>query len=200
MPVVADLGSFRDPGGRIYLLEDCVYRTVTPAAVEDFEHVERSGLIEALVERGQVLPATKVDGAILGNKADGAHYVVQHPKLPFVSYPYEWPFAALKAAALLHLDIHLEALRRGVTLSDASAFNIQFIGARPVFIDRLSFVRYRPGEIWVGHRQFCEQFLNPLLLRALFGVSHNAWYRGAQEGIAADDLRRLLRWRHKLSW
>jgi len=104
-----------------------------------------------------------------------------------------------KAAALFHLDFHLEALEYGIALSDASAYNIQFIGARPIFIDTLSLRRYRPGELWAGHRQFCEQFLNPLLLRALVGVSHNAWYRGTQEGIPTSDLRRLLRSRHKLS-
>jgi ribosomal protein L11 methylase PrmA len=64
----------------------------------------------------------------------------------------------------------------------------------------LSFRRYRPGEIWAGHRQFCEQFLNPLLLRAFFGIPHNAWYRGTQEGIKAQELSRLLKWRHRLSW
>src|SRR3546814_5774217 len=76
----------------------------------------------------------------------------------------------LKVAALTHLKIHLRALDHGVTLSDASAYNIQFDGPRPVFIDVLSFRRYREGEFWTGHRQFCEQFLNPLLMRALCGI------------------------------
>jgi hypothetical protein len=105
------------------------------------------------------------------------------PMLPFVSFPYEWSFSALKAAALLHLKIQLVALDKGVTLSDASAYNVQFRGAQPVFIDHSSFRPYQNGEIWIGHRQFCEQFLNPLLLRALFGVSHNAWYRGTLRGF-----------------
>lgn len=106
----------------------------------------------------------------------------------------------MKAAALLQLDLHVAALEDGVTLSDASAYNVQFRGATPVFIDTLSFRRYRDGEFWLGHRQFCEQFLNPLLLRAKLGVPHNAWYRGALEGIAAHELAALLKARHKLSW
>ena len=76
------------------------------------------------------------------------------------------------------------------------AYNIQFQGGQPVFIDHLSFKPYPTGEIWIGHRQFCEQFLNPLLLRALFGISHNAWYRGTQEGITGAEIRSLLKWRH----
>jgi len=137
---------------------------------------------------------------VLGVDGEGARYVLEHPMLPFISYPYEWSFPALKAAALLQLDVHLEALDHGVTLSDASAYNIQFRGPRPVFIDSLSFRRYREGEFWMGHRQFCEQFVNPLLLRALLGVTHNSWYRGALEGISAQELRPLLRWSHKFSW
>jgi ribosomal protein L11 methylase PrmA len=131
---------------------------------------------------------------------DDVAYVLETPKLPFVSFPYEWPFPALKAAALLHLEILLAALEQSVTLSDASAYNVQFQGARPIFIDHLSFRRYENGEIWTGYRQFCEQFLNPLLMRALLGVSHNAWYRGTQEGISAHDLCRLLKCRHIFSW
>ncbi|MBF0248478.1 MAG: class I SAM-dependent methyltransferase [Alphaproteobacteria bacterium] len=109
-----------------------------------------------------------------------------------VSYPYEWGFSALKAAALLHLDVHLAALGHGMTLSDASAYNVQFMGARPVFIDHLSFIAYQDGAIWGGYRQFCEQFLYPLLLRAYAGVAHNGLYRGRLEGVGAEDLLKIL--------
>ncbi|MEQ9449238.1 MAG: hypothetical protein RLN70_10090, partial [Rhodospirillaceae bacterium] len=135
-------------------------------------------------------------------KPDGlpeAAYVLEHARVPFISYPYEWSFQALKAAALHHLDLQLLLFDRNVVLSDASAYNIQFIGPRPVFIDALSLRPYVEGEIWGGHRQFCEQFLNPLLLRSVLGVSHNAWFRGSLEGIRTVDLARLIPLRKKLS-
>jgi ribosomal protein L11 methylase PrmA len=166
----------------------------------DFEYVRSTGLLDELAADGMVLPFQQVERGILGPAGEGAKYVLHTPKLPFISFPYEWSFSALKAAALLHLKIHLAALNRGVTLSDASAYNIQFQGPHPVFIDHLSFRQYKPGEIWVGHRQFCEQFLIPLLLRVFFGLSHGHWYRGALEGITARELCQLLRWRHYLSW
>lgn len=197
--VRADPGSFRDPRGRIYHAGEKVYRTVTEAGAEDYEFVRDSGLIERLQGDGSVISSNAVAKDVLGERGAAARYVLEHPRLPFISYPYEWPFPALKAAALHHLDIHLAALAEGVTLSDASAYNIQFLGVQPVFIDLLSFRRYREGEMWPGHRQFCEQFLNPLLLRAKLGVTHNAWYRGTQEGISAGDLRHLLPWTKKLS-
>lgn len=196
---IPEPGSFRDPSGRIYYVGDRVYRTVTEHAVAAFEFVRESGLIERLAHEGRIIGFNLVSSDVLGEAGADARYVIEHPRLPFISYPYEWPFPALKAAALLHLDVQLEALDAGVSLSDASAYNVQFDGVRPVFIDLLSFRKYKEGELWTGHRQFCEQFLNPLLLRAKLGVVHNPWYRGAQEGISATDLRRLLPWTNKLS-
>ncbi|MFH1096543.1 MAG: class I SAM-dependent methyltransferase [Candidatus Desantisbacteria bacterium] len=197
---VLDPGSFRDPSGQIYIYDGRIFRTVMPCATADFEYVESSGLIKQLEEEGLIVESKQVDPVVIGENATGTSYVLEHPRIPFISYPYEWSFPAIKAASLMHIDIHLKALNKGCTLSDASAYNMQFIGPNPIFIDRLSFRRYREGEFWLGHNQFCEQFLNPLLLRSLFGVIHNSWYRGTQEGIASEDLVRLLPWSRKISW
>jgi ribosomal protein L11 methylase PrmA len=197
---VAEPGSFRDPSGHVFLHDGRVFRTVTDRAVADFEFVRTSGVLEEFAAAGRIVESREIDLRLVGAAGAGARHVLEHPRLPYVSFPYEWPFSALKAAALLHLDLHLDLLERDITLSDASAYNVQFLGARPLFIDVLSLRRYRDGEYWLGHRQFCEQFLNPLLLRALLGVPHNAWYRGSLEGLSASDLTRLLPLRSKLSW
>ena len=196
----ADPGSYRDAAGTVYRLGDAIYRTVSEDAAPDFDLLRDSGLLAELSGDGRLVAAEPADRAAVGDLAAQARYVLQHPRLPFISYPYEWTFGALQAAALHHLEVHLAALDRGLTLSDATAYNIQFVGARPTFIDTLSFRRYQEGEFWDGYRQFCEQFLNPLLLRALCGVTHNDWYRGSFEGISASDLKRLLPLRHRLSW
>lgn len=192
MILQVESGSFRDPGGRVFLQNNRVYRGIFPSAVEDFKAVRRTPLIPKLIEQGLLLAETEVDAALLADIAPQAVIALEHPRLPFISYPYEWSFAALKAAALLTLDIYLQALQHGVTLSDASAYNVQFIGTKPIFIDHLSFRPYRDGMLWMGHRQFCEQFLNPLLLRAYGGITHHSWYRGQMQGISAQDLRQVL--------
>lgn len=112
----ADPGSYRDIAGTVYHVGSRVFRTINDVAADDFDFLRDSGLLDALVADGRAVPAEDADPAELGDLADGARYVVQHPRLPFISYPYEWPFSALKAAALLHLDIHLEAFERGLTL------------------------------------------------------------------------------------
>lgn len=192
-------GSFRDPSGGVYSVNGRILRTVTETYAHQFHFVHRTGLLDRLRARGWLLPYEFVDDEISSLfPGQGIEHLLEVPRLLFVSHPYEWPFSALKSAALLHLDVQVSALEAGVTLSDASAYNVQFQGPIPVFIDHLSFRRYEPGEIWTAHRQFCEQFLLPLLLRALFGISHNAWYRGNLEGIPLEDFRRLLKWQHCL--
>lgn len=109
-----------------------------------------------------------------------------------MSYPYEWSFAMLRDAALLQLDLVLAALDEDMTLKDCSAFNVQWVGARPVFIDIASFTRLTPGEPWIGYRQFCQLFLYPLLLHAYKGVPFQAWLRGNLDGIEPDQFRRLM--------
>ena len=195
----AESGSFRDPSGQIFRRDGRIFRTVMPSAIDDFNFVRNSGFFDKLIPDGWLVPFEEIDPDVLGELPAAPAAVLEHPRLPFVSYPYEWPFNALKTAALHHLKIHLCALEHGVTMSDASAYNIQFVGGAPIFIDHLSFVPLQDGGFWKGHRQFCEQFLNPLLLRAYLGIPHNAWYRGALEGIPTDQLSRLIPFRRKLS-
>lgn len=175
------------------------FRTIAPRALADYQASRDSGFIEKAVTKGYLIGSEEVDHGLLGDVAEDAALVVEHPTLPMVSYPYEWSFGLLKEAALLHLDLHLLALDHGITLSDASAYNVQFIGPNPVFIDLLSFRRYRDGEYWLGHHQFCEQFLNPLVLRSHLGVTHNAWFRGNLEGIPGAEIDRLLPRRKKFT-
>ena len=195
-----DPGSFRDPSGHVYEVDGRILRSVNPVAADGYRALRDSGLLAALSTKGWLLPAVECDPTSVTLPDANPTYLLEHPRVPFISYPYEWCFAAHRAAALLHLDLHLAALADGFTLSDASAYNVQFLGPRPVFIDLLSLRPYRAGEIWAAHRQFCMQFLNPLLLEAKLGISPQAWFRGQPEGIDPVDLAKLLRWRHRLSW
>ena len=118
--------------------------------------------------------------------------VLEHERLPLVSYPYEWSFGMLKDAALLQLDLTRAALDEEMTLKDATAFNVQWLGARPTFIDIGSFTPYAAGEPWAGYRQFCEMFLYPLLLQAYRDAPFHPWLRGSLEGITAAQCSALL--------
>lgn len=196
-----DPASFRDPAGRVYA-SACgrIVRAVMPQAVADYEFARACPAVRAEEASGALIAAHERPLEMLQDFAPPAGgRLLEHPRLEFISYPWEWPFSLLKAAALHHLDLQLRLLDAGVALSDASACNVQFDGVAPIFIDWLSLRRYQPGEYWTAHNQFCEQFLHPLLLTALLDVPHHAWYRGSQEGILGHELAALLPWRQRLS-
>jgi ribosomal protein L11 methylase PrmA len=198
--VAFEPASFRDPAGRILEKDGRILRALAADAAGDYTWIRDRGILDRLVRSGRLIPTRELDPADAGLDRPGIVHLLEHERVPFVSYPYEWPFAALQAAALLHLDLQLDLLDEDVALVDASAYNVQFLRGGPVFIDVLSLRRYEEGAIWTGHRQFCEQFLNPLLLQALRGIPFNAWYRGAMEGLPGADLAAVLGWRDKLSW
>ena len=118
--------------------------------------------------------------------------VLRHARIPLVSYPYEWTFGMLRDAALLQLDLLARAIDAGLMLKDASPYNVQWQGAKPVFVDIGSFERLREGEPWAGYRQFCSLFLNPLLLQAYRGIDFQPWLRGSLEGISPSEADRLF--------
>lgn len=197
MMLVRDHGSFRDPSGYVAHYGDRIFRILREDAFSSFEWLKSSGFLAELVKKRWLVPTEISSEPAVQNLPQR---VLEHEAIDFISYPYEWPFELLRRAALFHLDLHLLALESSFTLIDASAYNVQFIGTNPIFIDPLSLVSYREGEFWLGQRQFCEQFLNPLLLTSLVKIPFNAWYRGSLEGIASEDLSRVLRPKHKLSW
>lgn len=154
--------SFRDPAGFIFESGGDLYRAVHPNAVADVEALFSSGLHDKLVKAGLLVGHRRL---VNSHDFPEGWVVLQPDRLPVVSYACEWTDAQLHAAALLTLELQKQALRHGLTLKDASSFNVQFAGSRPVFIDLLSFTHSRDDGAWVGYRQFCEHFLGPLALR-----------------------------------
>ena len=123
----------------------------------------------------------------------GAWGLLAHARVPFWSYPYEWSFTMLKAAALLQLQLLGAALDEGLTMKDATPYNITFRGVSPVFIDVGSFRQYERGEPWLGYGQFCRMFLYPLMMRAHGGIAFQPLMRGSLDGITPDHIRSVIR-------
>ena len=188
-------GSFRDPESRVFYSGGDVYRALSAEGLADFEALRESGLLddERVVATEQVENGA-VDRSVLVHEPAG---VLRHERIPFVSYPYEWTFSMLKDAALVQLDLLLAALDRDMGLKDSSPYNVQFKGARPVFVDVGSFERLREGEPWVGHRQFCMLYLFPLLLQSAKDVPFHPWLRGAIDGITPAQMRGMLSFRDR---
>jgi ribosomal protein L11 methylase PrmA len=160
-----DPGSFKDPAGFVFSRDGVVYRQVNLGFAESYLRLVDSGLYASLTRDRLLVRHEEVDVRLSG--APPAHAVLKPEHIPFISYPYEWSFGQLKAAALLTLEVQKRALAHGLVLRDASAYNVQFVGPRPIFIDTLSFGPHVEGQPWVAYRQFCQHFLAPLALMAL---------------------------------
>jgi len=184
-------GSFRDPNGFVFERDGVLHRSVAPSYAGDYEHLMSSGLYAELIERGWLIPHDEVDPT--GDP--GAHLLLRPERVEFISYPYEWCFGALRDAALLTLRVQKAALRRGMTLKDATATNVQFHRGRPIWIDTLSFERRVAGAPWVAYRQFCQHFLAPLALMARSDIRLGQLLRIHLDGIPLDLACSLLPWR-----
>jgi hypothetical protein len=96
------------------------------------------------------------------------------------------------------LNVQKLALEHGMILKDSSAYNVQFIGRRPVFIDTLSFWRYKQGDPWEGYNQFCEHFLAPLALSAYDSPEILPTLRVFLDGIPLELAAKMLPARAKM--
>ena len=183
-------GSFRDPSGFVFERDGGIYRQVNQAYRLDYDRKVESGLARSLIDEGLLIPHREVDERPVD--ARSAYKVLRADRVPFISYPYEWCFGQLKAAALLTLGLQRRSLAHGMSLKDASAFNVQFVGGRAIFIDTLSFETYREGEPWVAYRQFCQHFLAPLALMSRVNPQLNQLFRPSLDGVPLDLAARLL--------
>ena len=173
----------------LYEGED-VRRALSPTGLADWRALAATDFFARASEAGSVVATRELDAP--GSLPEGAAGLLAHERIPFVSYPYEWPFGMLREAAALQLEVLLAALAEGLTLKDASPYNVQWRGTRPVFVDVGSFERLREGEPWAGYRQFCMLYLYPLLLQAYRQVPFQPWLRGSLDGITPEQCRNLL--------
>ena len=183
-------GSFRDPNGFVFVADGLVYRQVNASYRSNYDQLMASGLYTELVDRGLLIPHAEASSDL--SPSGPCYKILQPRQIPFISYPYEWSFSQLKDAALATLHIQRRALRRGMILKDASAYNIQFCDGKPLLIDSLSFETYQDGQAWVAYRQFCQHFLAPLVLMSRKDIRLSQLLRVHLDGIPLDLAQSLL--------
>ena len=180
-----EFSSFRDPSGCIFTRDGILYRQISPIYFLQYHMLMDSGLYAELRKFGAIVAHEEVESS-----EDAI--IIRPEKIPYISYPYEWSFGELKDAALLTLKLHRRALRHGMILKDASAYNIQFINGIATLIDTLSFDFYKEGEPWGAYGQFCRHFLAPLLLMKEKDMRLNRMLSLFIDGIPLDIAAALL--------
>jgi SAM-dependent methyltransferase len=188
------LTSFRDPAGSVTVEAARVYRTVSAEVQPGFEQFLATSYAQDLVASRRLV-SSRLSGLLPAGAA-----VYEHERIPFISYPYEWPPEMLWAAAELTAGLALAALEHGYGLKDATPYNVLFRGPRPVFVDVLSFERRDANDpTWLAYAQFVRTFLLPLLANKRFGLGLDQLLLTRRDGLEAEELVRLLpataRWR-----
>ena len=152
--------SYRDPRSQLISTSDRVVRRFDDSGASAFRAAAESGVLTGLVEEGLITPYEIVSTDPLEVAAD---------LIPFVSYPTEWTAGMLRDAGLVTLSVARRLWDSGFHLRDASAHNIVFDGAKPVFVD-LGSVGAGHTPSWSAYGQFCDHFLNPLLIATNLAV------------------------------
>jgi hypothetical protein len=188
--------SYRDPSGFLFYKNEILYRQVNQVFKKDFEQFIQSGLYQHLVEKKILLSHQTVHENLTGSS--NWYLTLQPQFVPFISYPYEWCFDMLKDAALLTLEAAKEALNFGMILKDASAYNVQLLNGKMIFIDTLSFEKYDEQKPWIAYRQFCEHFFAPLALMHYLKEPLQNLFIAYPDGIPLAIAAKMLPFKSKL--
>ncbi len=171
-------------------------RLVSEAAGSDVRSFLTSRAAAKLLAEGRVVSSrvlTSDEGAAISRETTfPAALVLEHDRVPFPSYPYEWPPEMVYQAGRLTLDIAELLLPEAIGLKDATPYNILFRGPRPVFVDILSFERRDPHDAtWLPYAQFVRTFVLPLLANKHFGIPLRQVFLANREGLEPEDVYRL---------
>ncbi len=198
-----DPASFKDDAGKVFYFEDRIFRTINNTYSNEYEYLKKNNIYESLIEKKFLIKSWEVNNDIskeININSKNIYKILEHENLRYWTYPYEWTFSQLKKAAIFHLDFQLILLQNNISLKDASAYNIQFKDNKPIFVDTLSLEKLDENIPWKGHKQFCEEFLNPLVFSSYFNIPFNETYKGNLNGISNNNIIKLLGYKIYLSF
>jgi SAM-dependent methyltransferase len=196
--------TFRDPDGFVATIDERVFRIVRPEAFDTLSAWLESPTGAAFVRSDRVAKTTREDlpahseiRTILESLALARGFaswkVLEHERIFFQSFPNEWAPEMLHASAELTLELAERSLVDGFGLKDATPFNILFRGARPVFVDLLSFERRDPCDsIWLPYAQFIRTFLLPLASESLSLGTIQGIFLTTRDGLDPEQLHAAL--------
>jgi hypothetical protein len=191
--------SFRDPKAFVFTHNNNFCRHLSKSYQSDYDMLMDSGLYDLLVKKNLLIKHEELDKS-LSPQSEDCYKVLGYKSLDFVSYPYEWCFGQLQEAAIKTLTIQETALKKDMSLKDASAYNMQWQGGKFKLIDTSSLQKHVEGEPWVAYHQFCTHFLAPLVLMSYTDLRLNKLLRSYIDGIPLDLAVKMLPFSAKLSF
>lgn len=204
------LASFRDPAGSVFSLGPRVFRSVSNVGFCVLREFLDSRTGQLLVASGRVVGTREVSteeielpGAFQGptvlDSSIRADHFLEHDRVWFPSYAYEWPDEMLYAAGELTIDIAEAVVSESFGLKDATPYNVLFQGPAPVFVDVLSFEKRDPYDpTWLPYAQFLRMFVFPLLMSREFGMRGDQIFVTSAAGLEPDEVYAHCNWLKRL--
>ena len=196
--------SFRDPSGSVLHYQNRIFRAINRDGLKEYETALSSTVLQDFVNSGNLVSATELSASNVepisnelvenfGIIRDEISKIIEHEKIPFPSYPYEWTPEMLHSAASLTLDFAQKLLSEGVGLKDATPYNILFRGSTPVFVDWLSFEKRDPLDpTWLPQAQFVRTFILPLLVNKHFGLDLSEIFISNRDGLEPEKVSKMV--------
>lgn len=123
-----------DPAGEVFVRDERILRGITQGLAATYRKILGTCQADDLFSLG-IVKSWEADG-----DADPYEMLIEHERIPFITYPHEWAAPALKDAALFHIDLFIGLPEHGLTLKDWHLGNILFRGTSPVFVDFASLI------------------------------------------------------------
>lgn len=155
-------GTWKDPIGRIFELDDKIYRGIYPAKERLVLEMFESGLLNELTQKG-LFPKTRISDL----KLDGFSLILEHERIEPLTYPYEWSFSMLKEAIIFLIELFETARKYGFTLTDCHLYNTTFKGCKPIYLDLGSFKKPSRRSLLAFLSHFLDSYNNVILWKRL---------------------------------
>jgi SAM-dependent methyltransferase len=201
--MTAPAASFRDPAGGCGLVDQRILRLLGAESAAECEAFLQTSAARNFLARRQLVATRRLadaDAAVLRQTLQFQSVfairqpaaILEHERIPFPTYPYEWPPEMLWEAGRLTLELAQSALADGYGLKDATPYNVLYRGADPVFIDVPSFEARQPGDpVWRPYGQFVRTFLLPLLANRYWGLRLADIFTTHRDGLEPQEVYRL---------
>ena len=198
-----DSGSFRDPSGYVFQHQGRIFRALDAAAAALLRDLDGQGHLARWAQEGLMVGTRFVEDPALIAALSAAHpgfaAFVEHDRIEPITYPYEWSVSMLADAGRLTLRLQGELLKLGLSLKDATAYNVQFVRGKPVFIDLTSIEKPARLDLWFALGQFNRMFLFPLLLVKHAGWDLRSYFLSNLDGRSTLQVGQAFSWRQRWS-
>ncbi len=187
-------GSLRDPSGFVFLHDGRAFRAVDDECMRVISRLMTIPLWQSLQAGRRMVPTTVVGPQDRTDYQLDARYphLMEHEVIERITYPYEWCTSMLADAGILTLDLQLMLLEEGLGLKDASAYNVQFVRGRPMFMDVASVEEPMRRDIWFALGQFHRMFTYPLLLKRHRGWDYRSYFMGHPDGMSESRMAAVV--------